>query len=153
MARSKRSGDARITPARAKNLIAVAKVVGPAVIPVVAPLAVRAAGLVSERYDRFRARRLGVDVGELPEYTGKGAKLSARLAGVAGSLTELRERSDLGDADRAWVSRTEGRLAQLAAAVRAAERMPAARRKAAHRAVSADLDQIEAELLRHLGVS
>ena len=153
MARSKRSGDSRITPARAKNLIGVAKVVGPAVIPVVAPLAVRAAGVLSERYDRFRARRLGVAVGELPEYTGKGAKLSARLAGVAGSLAELRARPALADPDRAWVDRTEDRLAQLAAAVRAAERMPAARRKAAHRAVSADLDQIEAELLRHLGVS
>jgi hypothetical protein len=40
----------------------------------------------------------------------------------------------------------------LATAVRAAERMPSARRRPAHRAVAADLDQLEADLLRHLGV-
>ena len=47
---------------------------------------------------------------------------------------------------------TERRLAQLLAAVRASERMPAPRRKAAHRAISTDLDAMEADLLKRLGV-
>ena len=49
-------------------------------------------------------------------------------------------------------SQTETRLAQLLAAVRASERMPTARRKAAHRAVGTDLDVLEQDLLKRLNV-
>ena len=137
----------RLTPAKAKNLLGVAKVVGPVLIPVLAPFAAKAAGLVSDRYDHYRARRLGVGIEELTKYTGKGARLHARIAGFAQALDELRAK----DAD--YVTETESRLVKLAAAVRAAERMPTPRRKAAHRAVGADLDVLENELLRRLGVS
>ena len=51
-----------------------------------------------------------------------------------------------------FVAATEPRLVDLAAAVRAAELMPTERRRAAHRAVAAELDRIEPELLRLLGV-
>ncbi|RKT51895.1 DUF6474 family protein [Saccharothrix australiensis] len=141
MARERSRG---MSPGRAKNLVGVAKVVAPALIPVVAPLAARAAALVSDRYDHYRARRLGVPVDELTRYSGRGAKLHARIVGFAHALEELRA------GDRAYVEATEARLGQLAAAVRASERMPTARRKAAHRAVGADLDTLEAELLKRL---
>ncbi|MBW4719523.1 DUF6474 family protein [Saccharothrix obliqua] len=144
MARERSKG---FTPGRAKNLVGVAKVVAPALIPVVAPLVARAAAEVGDRYDRYRARRLGVPVGDLANYTGRGARLHARIAGFTSPLGELR--AD----DAAYVERTEARLAQLTAAVRASERMPAPRRKAAHRAIGADLDALEAELLRRLGVT
>jgi hypothetical protein len=137
----------RITPGRAKNLLGVAKVVAPAIIPVLAPFAAKAAGAVADRYDRYRANRLGVDVGELSQYTGKGARLHARITGLARALDELRSR------EPDHVTETESRLAKLVAAVRAAERMPAPRRKAAHRAVSSDLDVLETDLLRRLGLS
>jgi hypothetical protein len=136
----------RITPGRARNLVGVAKVVAPAVIPVLMPFAARTAGVLADRYDRYRASRLGVAVDELPLYSGRGARLHARIAGFAGALDELRAK------DRGYVEETESRLTKLLAAVRAAERMPASRRKAAHRAVSADLDAQEADLLRRLGV-
>ncbi|MEU5691055.1 DUF6474 family protein [Actinosynnema sp. NPDC020468] len=139
------AGRQRLTPGRAKNLVGVAKVVAPALIPVVAPLAVRAAALVSDRYDVFRARRLGVPVAELARYSGKGARLHARIAGFAKALEEVR------DAEFARVANE--RLAQLAAAVQAAERMPTSRRRAAHRAVDADLGALESELLKRLGVA
>ncbi|HEV7906551.1 MAG TPA: DUF6474 family protein [Pseudonocardiaceae bacterium] len=137
----------RITPGRVKNLLGVAKVVAPAVLPVLAPFAARAAGTVADRYDRYRANRLGVEVGELSQYTGKGARLHARITGLARALDELRP----GEPD--YVTGTESRLTKLVAAVRAAERMPAPRRKAAHRAVSSDLDVLETGLLRRLGLS
>jgi hypothetical protein len=137
----------RLTPAKAKNLLGVAKVVGPVLIPVLAPFAVKAAGLVSDKYDHYRARRLGVDIEDLTKYTGRGAKLHARIAGFAQALEELRAK------DPDYVTDTESRLLKLAAAVRAAERMPTQRRKAAHRAVGNDLNNLETDLLRRLGVS
>ena len=59
-----------------------------------------------------------------------------------------------GGMDEAEQFRTEtrSRLAELTTAVHAAERMPTPRRKAAHAAVGEDLDRIDADLLRRLGV-
>jgi hypothetical protein len=86
----------------------------------------------------------------LPSISGKGAALHARLSRLATSLHEL---AQLRPEDAAFVERTDGRLADLAAAMRAAETMPGARRRAAHKAVAAELDVLEAELLRRLGVT
>ncbi len=135
-----------ITPKRAKNLVSVAKVVAPALIPVLAPVLARGAGILSEQYDRYRARRLGVSVEDVAKYSGYGARLHARIVGFSESLEGLRT------SDSEWVSKTEARLSQLLAAVRASERMPTARRKAAHRAVGTDLDVLEQDLLRRLNV-
>jgi uncharacterized protein DUF6474 len=142
----------RITPRKAKNALAVAKIIGPAVIPVVAPIALRAAGEVRDRIDRIKARRLGVPVGDLSKYSGRGGALHARISGVAGAIEELRGRKDATDADRTFADKSELTLRQLAAAVRAAERMPSARRRAAHKAVATELDGLEQRLLVRLGV-
>ncbi|SDK62009.1 hypothetical protein SAMN04488074_106225 [Lentzea albidocapillata subsp. violacea] len=143
MARKAKAG---FTPGRAKNLVGVAKVVAPALIPVLAPVIARGAGVLSEQYDRYRARRLGIDVADIGRYSGYGARLHARIVGFSESLETLRA------TDSDWVSKTEARLAQLLTAVRASERMPTARRKAAHRAVGTDLEMLEQELLRRLNV-
>ena len=45
------------------------------------------------------------------------------------------------------------RLAELATAVRAAEQMPASRRRTAFKAISAELDGIEQGVLTHLGIT
>ena len=137
----------RLTPARAKNLVGLAKVVGPAVVPVVAPYALKAASMARDAVDKMRARRLGVEVSELATYSGRGGALHARIAGAAKAAADLRA------SDAAFAETTEARLTQLAAAVRAAERMPGARRKAAHKAVGQELDRLEEDLLRRLGVN
>jgi len=142
----------RFTPKKAKNALAVAKIVGPAVIPVVAPYVLRALGEARDRYDRLRARKLGVPVEELARFSGKGGSLHARISGAAEAINELRERKESTQDDRAFADRSETTLRQLAAAVRAAERMPTARRKAAHRAAATELDQLEERLLQRLGV-
>jgi uncharacterized protein DUF6474 len=152
MALRKRKSDAapdepRITPKKAKNAIAVAKIVGPAVIPVVAPIALRAAGEVRDRIDRMKARRMGVAVGDLAQYTGRGGALHARITGVAEAIDELRDRPNASAEDRTFAAKSETTLRQLTAAVRAAERMPTA-----HRAVAAELDDLEQRLLARLGI-
>lgn len=142
----------RFTPKKAKNALAMAKVVGPAMVPLVAPFVMRAFGEFRDRYDRARAHRLGVPVAELAKYSGRGGALHARISGAAEAVVELRERQEATADDRAFADRSETTLRQLAAAVRAAERMPTARRKAAHRAVATELDQLEERLLQRLGV-
>jgi hypothetical protein len=145
-------GESRITPKKAKNALAVAKIVAPAVIPVVAPLVLRAAGEARDRIDRMKARRMGVAVGDLAQYSGKGGALHARITGAAEAIEELRTRKDATAEDRTFADRSETTLRQLAAAVRAAERMPSARRKAAHKAAATELDDLEQRLLTRLGL-
>lgn len=152
--RRKRGGGGvrRLTPSSAKNLVGVAKVIGPAVVPVVAPYLLRAASVARDGLDRYRARRLGVDVEHLARYSGRGGALHARIVGADESLAELESRPDATDADREFAAHSRATLDKLAAAVRAAERMPTARRKAAHRSVAAELDPVERGLLSRLGV-
>jgi uncharacterized protein DUF6474 len=147
-----KEGSARITPAKAKNALAVAKVVGPAVVPVVTPFVIQAAGAMRDQLDKRRARKLGVPVDDLGKYTGKGAALHARIAGAMDALNEIREQPKATAEHREFADDTETTLRQLTAAVRAAERMPAPRRKAAHRAIATELDGLEERLLHRLGV-
>ncbi len=150
--RSKGTEDhsSRITPSRAKNLVGVARIVLPAVVPVISPYLLKAAGTAREQLDRMRARRIGVDVGDLAKFSGRGGALHARIAGAADALAELAAKDD--PVTREFTTRGRDTLTTLAAAVRAAERMPTTRRRAAHQAVAAELDRIESELLRRLGV-
>lgn len=148
--REKRASDKpRITPSKAKNAIGVAKVLGPAVLPVVVPHLIRGAAMVRSRFDALRARRLGVPVEELSRYSGRGGALHARISGLARSLADLRDGPT--PAGREFATRGAATLHQLAATVRAAETMPTPRRRAAHQAVSAELDRLEQSLLDHLG--
>ncbi|NKQ53386.1 hypothetical protein HFP15_10885 [Amycolatopsis sp. K13G38] len=141
-----------LTPKKARNAVSVAKIVVPAVAPVLAPVAVRAAGAVREAYDRYQARRLGVPVARLSEFTGRGAHLLARIAGVHEALADLRKAERHTGEDEKFAADAQATLEQLTAAVRAAERMPAARRKSAHQAVAGELEQLESQILRRLGV-
>jgi hypothetical protein len=143
----------RLTPRNAKRAIAVSKVVAPALMPV----AVRAAGLARGMWDERKARRLGVPATELNNFTGKGGALHARIARVGVALAELQAATGNAGGPRtgevnAFVAEAGPRLLDLAAAVRAAELMPAERRRGAHRAVAAELDHIEPRLLELLGI-
>lgn len=135
-----------MTDKRAKRLIGV----GTAVAPLLAPYALAAATAVRGHWDAYRASRLGVAPDQLARYSGPGGALHARLSRVAEALDEL-ERGGT-DAARRLAADTRPRLADLAVAVRAAEQMPAPRRRAAFRAVGSELDGIEYALLTHLGV-
>jgi len=135
----------RMTPANARRAIAVARLVA----PVVTPYAMRAAGYARNRWDAVRARRLGIAVDQLSTLSGRGTALHARLTRLAMTLHELGQRRQR---HAEFVEQADSRLADLATAMRAAETMPSARRRAAHRAVAAELDTIETEFLRRLGL-
>lgn len=139
-----------LTASRAKRLIGV----GTAVAPLLAPYALAAAGVARARWDEHRAARLGVEPGQLSAYAGPGGALHARLSRMAEALNELDSGNEtpVTDAARTFVRDTRPRLADLAVAVRAAEQMPAGRRRAAYRAIGGELDRIEIELLTLLGV-
>jgi len=136
----------RFTPGTARRAIVVAKIL----VPVLAPFAIRAAGYARHQWDAARARRLGVALDQLPAMSGRGTTLYARLSQLAISLHELAERRPQ---EAPFVQQADGRLDDLSAVMRAAELMPSNRRWAAHKAISHELDMLEAELLRRLGVS
>lgn len=143
------------TGAKVKRYIGIARIV----VPIVAPLVYQAVGQARERWDAHRARQLGVAPDELTEFTGRGAALYARIHNLALSARDLRERhagptTHGGDATEvaAFVDEADTRLTDLEAAVRAAEQMPASRRRSAHVAVAGELDRIETRLLVHWGV-
>ncbi|MDQ3578954.1 MAG: DUF6474 family protein [Actinomycetota bacterium] len=142
----------RMSASNARNALAVAKILGPAVLPVVTPFVVQSAAAVRDHWDRRKARKLGVSVDDLGLYSGKGGALHARISGAATGVNDLRTKENLTPDERTFTDDAERTLCQLAAAVRAAERMPSSRRRAAHRAVTAELDRIEERLLRALGV-
>jgi hypothetical protein len=144
MAGIKRTSKPRITPRNAKNVVAVAKVIGPAVAPVLLPFVAKAAATLRTMKDNRRAHKLGVPVDDLVKFSGKGGWLHARIAGLSDVVADLK--------DTEFATETQTILTQLTSAVRAAERMPAPRRKAAHKAVSAELDQLEQRLLHKLGI-
>jgi hypothetical protein len=150
--KAKVEGEGRFTPKKAKNAVAVAKVLGPAVIPVVAPFAVRAAGAARDAYDRYQARKLGVAVDQLGSYTGRGAALHARIAGLAEGCRDLEKSAKASEADKTFAKDSLSTLEQLSASVRTAERMPSARRKSVHRAVAGELERLEGQLLHRLGI-
>nr|CTQ93992.1 hypothetical protein [Kibdelosporangium sp. MJ126-NF4] len=138
----------RINPRSAKNVVAVAKVIGPAVAPVLIPFAARAAASLRSFKDSRRAHKLGVPVDDLAKFSGRGGALHARIAGLAEVLQELKDRGK----DAEFAAETSDTLAKLASAIRTAERMPTAKRKAVHKAVAAELDQVEQRLLHKLGI-
>ncbi len=147
----KKSERKPLTPKKVKNILGIVRVLS----PVLAPLAYKAATATRGHLDAARARRIGVDVHQLGDFTGHGAALNARIAGIEPALNELLDNSS-GDGVRAESTQfrdaTRARLTELATAVHAAERMPTTRRKAAHRAISAELDAIDSQLLSRLGV-
>ncbi|HSU07844.1 MAG TPA: DUF6474 family protein [Pseudonocardia sp.] len=145
-----RRGRGPMTPARARRMIGLSKVV----LPLLVPYALAAAGVARAQWDAYRAARLGVTPSQLNAYSGRGGTLHARIDQLATALGDLDDGTEAHatTASRRFARETRPRLEDLALAVRAAEQMPPQRRKTAHRAVSAELDRVELALLDHLGV-
>ncbi len=134
------------SPKTAKRAIAVAKLAGPALAPVV----LRAAAGTRSFLDEQRARRLGVTAAEVGAFRGPTGPTGARISGLLTSIEDLqaRKRGDLQIARFADVSKT--RLADLTAATQASASMPSGRRRTVLRAVGRELDQMGADLMTYL---
>ena len=134
--------------ASVKKYLGVARVLA----PVLAPLAYRGATFARGKLDTRRAQQLGVGVEQLGQFSGHGAKLSARIANAESSVAEISAKSAKDAETSKFAQATRDRLTDLTTAIHAAEQLPPPRRRAAHLAISKELEGIEADLLARLGV-
>ena len=130
-------------PKNLRRLLLAAKVVGPAV----AAGAMKSATTVRGALDERRARQLGVPVDEVAAYAGPTGPVQARIAGLTKAVNDLDDRRGGNQAVGRFVGITGARLQELSAAVAATHSMPSTTRRSALRAISADLDQLDAELM------
>jgi hypothetical protein len=137
-----------LSPTRVRRLLTVARLLAPVLVPVVYRGATAVRGLLDER----RAERLGVPLAQLGQFSGQGGALSARIAGAERSLATVAEKNPKDAETKQFVAAMTSRLTDLSAAVQAAENMPAGQRRAAHTAISDQLDAIDADLMARLGV-
>lgn len=137
------------SPTRIRRILTVSRLLAPIVVPVGYRVAIAVRGLVDQR----RADQLGVPLAQIGQFSGHGGRLSARIAGAEQSLRTVQENKPKDAETTQFVTAISGRLTDLSAAVTAAENMPATRRRAAHAAISRQLDEIDADLMARLGLS
>ncbi len=137
-----------LSPTRIRRMLTVFRLLAPIVVPVVYRAAIATRGLIDQR----RADQLGVPLAQIGQFSGHGARLSARIAGAEQSLRLVRDKKPEDAETERFVAAITERLGDLAAAVTAAENMPAARRRTAHAAISRQLDGVDADLMARLGL-
>ncbi|WP_428339744.1 DUF6474 family protein [Mycobacterium sp.] len=140
---------ALLSPTRIRRLLTVSRLLAPIIVPVAYRVAIAARGLIDQR----RADQLGVPLAQIGQFSGSGGRLSARVAGAEQSLRTVQNNKPKDAETRQFVAAISERLADLAAAVTAAENMPSARRRGAHTAISSQLDEIDADLMARLGLT
>lgn len=133
-------------PKTLRRLLLAAKVVG----PVVAATAMKTSTGVRGALDERRAAKLGVPVEDVAEYKGPTGTINARITGLQKSMAELRARRGSDPKVSRFVDSSGARLNELAAAASATLSMPAGTQRSAVRAISGDLDQLDAELMTFL---
>jgi hypothetical protein len=138
-----------LSPTRIRRVLTVSRLLAPILTPVIYRAAMAARGLIDQR----RADQLGIPLAQIGQFSGHGARLSARIAGSEKSLRMVQEKKPKDAETKRFVSAVSERLVDLSAAVTTAENMPAAQRRAAHAAISSQLDGIEADLMARLGLT
>lgn len=133
-------------PKALRRMLLAAKIIGPAV----AAGALRASTGVRGVLDERRARQLGVPIEDVAGYRGPAGVVQARIGGLRVALSDLRSRRGPDPTVAQFVDRTSARLGELSAAATATASMPAPTRRSALRAVSADLDDVDAQLMAYL---
>ncbi|HYO03664.1 MAG TPA: DUF6474 family protein [Mycobacterium sp.] len=137
-----------LSASRIRRTLTISRMLAPVVVPIAYRAAVTARGYVDER----RADRLGVPLSQLGQFSGTGGALSARIVGAEQTLAQVAAKKPKDAETKQFVAAVTDRLRDLSAAVTAAENMPTARRKAAHAAISEQLDGVDADLMARLGV-
>ena len=140
---------ALLSPTRIRRLLTVSRLLAPILVPVAYRVAIAARGLIDQR----RADQLGVPLAQIGRFSGDGGRLSARIAGAEKSLRSVQGNKPKDAETKQFVEAISERLADLAAAVTAAENMPAARRRGAHAAITRQLDEVDADLMARLGLT
>jgi hypothetical protein len=138
-----------LSPTRIRRVLTVSRLLAPILTPLIYRAAMAARALIDQR----RADQLGIPLAQIGRFSGQGAQLSARIAGSEKSLRMVQEKKPKDAETKQFASAISERLSDLSAAVAAAENMPVARRRAAHSAISSQLDGIEADLMARLGLT
>ena len=138
-----------LSPTRIRRALTVSRLLAPVVVPVAYRAAMAARGAIDER----RADRLGVPLSQLGQFSGQGGQLSARISGAEGSLRVVADKKPKDAETKQFVTTLSSKLADLSAAVTAAENMPAPQRRTAHAAIDNQLNGIDADVLARLGVA
>jgi uncharacterized protein DUF6474 len=138
-----------LSPIRIRRVLTVSRLLAPIIVPVAYRVAMAIRGLIDQR----RADQLGVPLAQIGQFSGHGARLSARIAGAEQSLRAVQEKRPKDAETRQFAAAISERLTDLSAAIPAAENMPAARRRAAHAAISKQLNEIDADLLARFGLA
>jgi hypothetical protein len=138
-----------LSPTRIRRLLTVSRLLAPILVPVAYRVATATRGLIDQR----RADQLGVPLSQIGQFSGTGGRLSARIAGAEQSLRSVQGNKPKDPETKQFVTAITERLANLAAAVTAAENMPAARRRGAHTAITRQLDEVDADLMARLGLT
>lgn len=133
-------------PKIAKRAVTIGKVLAPALAPVLLKAAAGTRGLLDER----RARALGVPVDQVGAFRGPTGAAGARITGLSDSVRELASRKGNDLQVTRFAEVASARLRDLTAAVQASASMPKAKRNEVLRAVSRELDGIDADLVAHL---
>lgn len=142
------AAEGKVSVAKVRRYLGVTRILA----PVLAPFVYRGIVTARQAIDAQRARQLGVPMEELGQFTGHGAKLTARIAGAERSTADVLANKAGNKEAAQFATSITARLTELNTAVRAAERMAPSRRRAAHTAIANELDGIEADLLARLGV-
>lgn len=132
-----------------RRTLTIARLLAPVVVPIVYRVSISARGLLDQR----RADRLGVPLSQLGQFSGTGGSLSARIAGAERTLRQVAERNPKDAEAKQFVAAMTSKLTDLSTAITAAENMPTLRRRAAHDAIAAQLDGVDADLMARLGVA
>jgi hypothetical protein len=138
-----------LSPTRIRRLLTVSRLLAPILTPVVYRAAMAARSVIDQR----RAAQLGIPLAQIGQFSGHGAQLSARIGGAEKSLRLVQEKKPKDAETKQFVAAMNERLTGMSAAVIAAENMPAAQRRAAHAAISSQLDGIEADVMARLGLT
>lgn len=137
-----------LSPTRIRRAFTVSRLLAPVLTPLIYRAAIAARGLIDQR----RADQLGIPLAQIGQFSGHGARLSARVAGAEQSLRAVQEKKPKDPETQRFAAAISERLVDLSTAITAAEHMPTQRRRAAHTAISSQLDGIESDLLARLGL-
>ena len=111
--------------------------------PIALPLLYRGVTFARAHLVAAKARRLGVTPDALAQFSGHGAALHSRIAGVSSSL----EGTGLATG---FVQDAQERLTQLRNAVDNAEYMTPEQRRRAHASITADIDALTGQIQERL---
>ncbi len=112
--------------------------------PLLLPLIYRGITAAQREVEKKRAQKAGVSAEQLASFSGHGAPLKARTAGIRNSLKDTQ-------LPAGFKRDVKERLSELDSAIDNAEYMTEQQRQRAHRSISGEIDSLNDEIQSKLG--